>query len=208
MRGFFSSENGLFRFLARAMDVVMLSILWAVLCVPLVTMGPATAALYDTTVRYVRDYDAGTYSHFFRVFKRNLRDGIPVGLIFLALVWVIVKTDGYLFAIAEQGGMGYVLYAAFTVCLLVLMGMASYLFPVLSRFENGLGRLFANSVMLAMAHLPSTLCLGALLWASIWAVMNFWFPIVFLPCILMLLDSLFLERIFRPFMPEKEQAEL
>ncbi len=205
MNGFFSAENGLFRFLARAMDVVILSLLWAVLCVPLVTMGPATAALYDTTVRYVRDYDAGTYSHFFRVFKRNLRDGIPAGLIFLAVVWVAVRTDGYLFGIAKQGGMGYVLYAAFTVCLLVLMGMASYLFPVLSRFENGLGRLFANSVMLGMAHLPSTLCLGALLWASIWAVMNFWFPLVFLPCVLMLLDSFLLERIFRPYMPEEEE---
>lgn len=205
MNSIFSSENKFFRFLARMMDVILLSILWAVLCLPLVTAGPATAALYDTTVKYVREYDAGTYAHFFRVFRKNLRVGIPAGFLVEALTFLVVKGDALLFSVAERGTAGYAAYAAFSVIVFLLMGMVSYVFPLLSRFETGTGRLFSNALVLSMAHLPSTFGMGALLGISIWAVANYWIPIVFVPGVLFLLDSYFLERIFRPFIPPEEE---
>ena len=48
LRGIFDPENGFFRTLSRMVDVVGLSLLWVVLSLPLVTFGPACAALYHT----------------------------------------------------------------------------------------------------------------------------------------------------------------
>lgn len=204
MSSIFNSENKFFRFFARAMDVVLLSLIWTVLCLPLFTMGAATAALYDTTVKCVREYDAATYTHFYRAFRKNLRIGIPTGLIFLALTFLLVRADGLLFGVAEKGTAGYALYASFSIIMLFLMGTATYLFPLMSRFESNVKQLFVNSLFLSIAHLPSTICMGALLGMTIWAHINWWFPFTFLPCCLMLVDSFFLERIFRPYMPKEE----
>ena len=42
-------------------DIVGLSILWTFLCLPIVTAGPATAALYYTVVKCLRRRDSGAF---------------------------------------------------------------------------------------------------------------------------------------------------
>ena len=54
MNEFFNPEKGIWAWLSAMVDVVGLSILWLILCLPVVTIGPATAALYYTVVKYVR----------------------------------------------------------------------------------------------------------------------------------------------------------
>lgn len=84
LRGIFDPENGFFRTLSRMVDVVGLSLLWVVLSLPLVTFGPACAALYHTVTHCVVRQGDSTYLTFFRSFRANLRVGIPAGLLVLA----------------------------------------------------------------------------------------------------------------------------
>ena len=44
MRDLFNPEKGLWRWLGTLVDVCGLSLLWTALCLPVVTIGPATAA--------------------------------------------------------------------------------------------------------------------------------------------------------------------
>ena len=55
--GFFHPDNIIFRALARLVDLVGLSLLWAVCSIPLVTLVPATAALYHALYRVFRKKD-------------------------------------------------------------------------------------------------------------------------------------------------------
>ena len=50
MRSFFNPESDIWRLLGMFGDVLMLSMLWVVCSIPLVTTGAATAALYDAVV--------------------------------------------------------------------------------------------------------------------------------------------------------------
>lgn len=77
LRGIFDPENGFFRTLSRMVDVVGLSLLWVALSLPLVTFGPACAALYHTVTHCVACQGDSTYLTFFRSFRANLRVGIP-----------------------------------------------------------------------------------------------------------------------------------
>ena len=45
-RSLFDSESPLSRLLGRLLDIVVLSVLWLVCSLPIVTIGPASAALY------------------------------------------------------------------------------------------------------------------------------------------------------------------
>ena len=61
-------------------------------------------------------------------------------------------------------------------------------------------------MLLALANLPRTLCLGALNAACVYLCLRWVFPLFFLPSLAALLGSLFLEPMFRPFMNTEEDA--
>ena len=54
MGDFFNPEKGVWAALSTMVDVCGLSILWLFLCLPVVTIGPATAALYHTAAVCIR----------------------------------------------------------------------------------------------------------------------------------------------------------
>ncbi len=201
----FNPENPFFRALGKCTDVVLLSLLWLVCCLPLFTIGPATAALYRVTVRCVRGGQNGPYAMFWETFKQNFKVGALASLAVLAAgaVLIAVWRALYIMGVGAADSFAGVVYYAFLIVLVLLLGVFSYPFPVLSRFTFRVGGLLSNSVKLAVAHLPTTLLLGILLTAA--GLLCFWFflAVFALPVLTALLQSLLLERIFRPY----EQAQ-
>ena len=113
MEEFFNPEKGIWAWLSTLVDIFGLSILWIFLCMPVITIGPATAALYYTVVKCVRRREGGTFGHYFRSFRDNLKTGLAVGAAALAgglLIFgahYIVRWYG-----TRVGGILYVLYIA------------------------------------------------------------------------------------------------
>ena len=100
MNGFFSPNNLFFRSLSWAVDIVGISILWLFLSLPLVTLVPASAALYQTCALCVRRGESGAFSRFLRSFLGNLRQGcllslvvVPLGLLLLLGQNVMAAAD-------------------------------------------------------------------------------------------------------------------
>ena len=78
---------------------------------------------------------------------------------------------------------------------------------MLSRFENSLGALLKNTVFLGLANLPRTLALGFLNAAAVLLCAVYVIPVFFLPSLAALIGSLFIEPMFKPFMPVEESEE-
>lgn len=77
----FNPENLFFRTLSKGVDLVGLSLLWLLLCIPVVTIGPATAALYYTVVKVFRYRKEEAFKTYLKAFRENLRQGISVTLV-------------------------------------------------------------------------------------------------------------------------------
>ena len=92
--------------------------------------------------------------------------------------------------------------AVSTFVLLFPLGTACYLFPVLSRFEMGVGALVSNCVKLAMVHLPSTAAMAVWLWLAQTVFLRWPVTFIVIPSLTALFQSLFLERIFAPYMEQ------
>ena len=60
----FNQDGFLWRSLDVVADVLFLSLLWLICCLPVVTIGAATTALYDCSVRCVRYGEGSTYKRF------------------------------------------------------------------------------------------------------------------------------------------------
>ena len=89
----------------------------------------------------------------------------------------------------------------------LILGILSVLFPMLSRFENPLPVLLKNTVFLGMANLPRTIALGILNAAAALACAFYILPLFFLPSLAALIGSLLIEPMFRPYMPAEDAAE-
>ena len=100
-RQVFDPENLFWRLISRGVDFVGLSLFWIALCLPVVTIGPATAALYYTVVKVFRHKGDGAFGMYWRSFVQNLRRGIPATLIFLPVMALLVY--GYLVMAANVG---------------------------------------------------------------------------------------------------------
>ncbi len=204
----FDPKNGVWRTVSALGDILGLSVLWAVLCLPVVTIGPATAALYFAVSRYVRPRQDGAYAAFFRSFRLNLKVGILTTLIALAVAAVIVESCSLLLQMANNGMEAAALMAvAAHIMALLAMGVLCYMFPILGRFEHGVKSLLGTSFALALSHLPTTLVLALLHLEMITACYRYWWPILFAPALTALLSSLFLERVFQKHMPPEEREE-
>lgn len=87
---------------------------------------------------------------------------------------------------------------------ILVLGILSVLFPLLSRFENSFPGLLKNTCFLAMANLPRTLALGCLNAAAGLLCAFYVLPLFFLPSLAALIGSLLLEPMFRPYMPSED----
>ena len=208
MGDLFNPEKGIWVWLSTLVDICGLSILWTFLCLPAVTAGPATAALYYTVVKCVRGRESGAFGYYFRSFLSGFKTGLLATLAVLPaalLLWMghdVVRWYG-----TNLGGAAYILYVAYYFALIVPGGVLCWLFPLLGRFEYSLKDLFRTALQLSIAHLPSTVVVVLLTAQTAVFCLERWWPVLFMPSVVMLLVSLFTERIFAKYAPELAPEE-
>lgn len=203
----FNPDNLFFRMLSKGVDFVGLSLLWVLLSLPVITIGPATAALYYTVVKTFRLKNDGAFGMYLKQFWRNLKKGIPVTLICipaaLFLAWGYDVMSNHI-----DTSMGVIMYMAYYVALLVPAGTVCYMFPLMGRFEFRIKDLFKAAFIMELRHLPSTFIVVLLTVELAVFTIEKWWPVLFTPVLAVLLSSLFLERIFPKYVGEEEASLL
>ncbi len=206
-RNLFRPDSPLMITMSRITDCIFLSLFWILCCMPVVTMGAAFAALYDGCYYAFRKGSRHSWQRFFHTFRGSWKQGILPTLVLGGLVtglgWAMIK----IWNAAVYGQLSWAVFAGAALAAVVLFGMVSLVFPMLSRFENSTGALLKNSLLLSLANLPRTLLLGVINALAVFACVNWVFPLFFLPGLAALLGSFCLEPMFRPYMPEEEELE-
>ena len=195
MRSAFNPESLIWKPLGVLGDLVMLSLLWTVFSIPLVTLGPASAALYDTAVHSIRRKEDTVLARFFSTFKRELKQGVLSSLIVLCASGVLLGVPLYL---TRTQLLPYAL-AALLIMTFFLLCFFCWLWPVLSRFTLGLGGLFANSLKLAFGNILRSAAMALVWGAAVYAGLRFIAPLFVCPALAALLSSLLIEPVFRRY---------
>ena len=203
-RNLFNPESGLMITMGQLTDSIFLSLFWLLGCFPIVTIGTSCAALYDAAYRGFRKGEKHSWQRFWQVFKENWKAGIVPTVLFLLLMCLLGQAVILVWNAAVAGAVSWMAFSGAAFLAVVALGILSLTFPVLSRFENSLGGLLKNTLLLALANLPRTIVLGIVTAAAIFLCARFVFPLFFLPALAALIDSLLVEPMFKPFMPESE----
>lgn len=198
-RGPFHSEAPLWRLLGCFGELVLLSLMWFLCSLPLITAGAASTALYDTVVHSLRNREEDIFSRYLGTLKKELLPSIPS-----ALLWEAVTVGAFLLLRAYTGSAGtsrnaYIAAIALIVLDVFVLGTACWVFPIQSRFTFSFAGLNGTAIRLAIASAPRTLLLGLLTAASLWLSIRFLVPVMLLPSLNALLSSFLIEPVFRKY---------
>jgi len=203
----FNPENPLMITMSQVTDCIFLSLFFLVTGFPLLTLGAASAALYDAAFHGMRRGDKHSWGRFFRGFLGNLKAGLLPSVIYLAVFclagWLLIQV----WNAAALRKISMMVFSGAALAAMLVLGILSVMFPMLSRFDNSLGALLRNTVFLSLANMPRTLGLGLINGLSIFLCIRYVFPLFFLPALTAMLSSLLLEPMFRPYMPEEPEEE-
>lgn len=193
----FSPGGALWRALNWLTDIFALSTLWLLCSIPLVTLGAATTALYDAVIRCIRYKQPGPYRRFFKTFKSDILTSVCTTLLWAVLIAFLVWIVKYLQYLGDYASAARAASVAYYVLLLIPIGAACWVFPLLSRFTFRFGALNLTALKFVFAHLPSTVVLVLMTVELLQLCLKWVFPLFFIPALMMLLWSLFIEPAFQ-----------
>jgi len=203
----FNLDSGLMRSLSKFTDCICLSLVYFVSCIPIITVGAASTALYYTVHKVLRHDRGYLFRDYLSSFSSNFRQVTPVWLA-AAVIGGVLGADFYIssyYAKAEN--------YFFALTVVVLLGITvwfawvSYMFPYMARFENTRRQSMKNAILMAIAHLPMTFLLLVMTALSLFVVFLAPFLLFLFPAVYAWLQSYILERGFRKYMSEEDKAK-
>ena len=160
MRFLFDPDAPLMRFVSRFCDVTMLNVVFLLTCIPVFTIGAASTALYDVTLRMDTEREGTLFATYFRSFRENFRQStlIWLGLLLFGIATYLNMTR---FSVLGETAylLGYILFVISMIVLVLEVFIFSYAFPLVSRFRNSTIGTVKNALFLAIGNLPRTLVL-------------------------------------------------
>ena len=165
----FNYDSPFWSFMSRLADLIILNLLWIVFCIPVVTIGASTTAMYRVTLNMVRGEGSGVVRMFWDAFRLNLKQAVLIFLILLIPVLLVI----YELWLYLSGAVGQSMWLGLVFCCpsLILALVLAYVYPLLAQFDNSIRNTLKNACYLAIGNLPFSLVM---------AVLNLAAPILFL----------------------------
>lgn len=197
MANLFNPSGPVFRFIVKVEYSIWLNILWFLCCIPIVTIGPATTALYYCMQHIVLDEDSYITKMFFRSFKENFKQSMLVGII-MTILGVIMGLDGYaLYHLRTTSGFWAILTGIFLVAAVAYAIILMWIFPLLARYENTTLAMFKNAIMLSIRFLLCTFVMAVTYLVVFYVIINVFTPfIIFGMGLIALLNSWLFKNVF------------
>ena len=166
MEKFFDSENPVMRFLSRLVDLALLNILTVCTSMLIVTAGGALTAMNNVLLHLVRGDETYVTRMYWTSFKKNFRQGIPEGLLLLAVAAVTAVDMWTLHGSGSRLATMMMIIVTFIAMFLAVTFV--YMFVLQARYENTVRGTIINAFRLAIGNLPRTA--GMLLIWIVWVL--------------------------------------
>lgn len=210
----FDMDNKLFTALGKIADLIILNIIFLVCCIPVFTIGASITALYTVTLKAVKDEESYIIKSFLKAFKENFKQATPIWLIIL-VIGIVLGGDIMIFPQLLSGTALFAVRAFFMAMALVLFIMASYVFPIQSKFYNTIKNTLRNSLLMGIRHLPYTVLILVinLIPVIVFIMGGYVFYYGLLAYILVgfsleaFINSYMFNRIFANYIPSEEDSE-
>lgn len=210
MGGFFSLDSKFMRTMSMIADLIILNVIYLVTCLPVITIGAASTAMYTVCFRLGTAREGSLVKGYFRAFRDEFRQATLVWL-FLLLFGAASCVNIFIF-LSMDGWMHY-LFFPFVLFLLVVLMMTGYAFPLLSQFRNDTKSVIKNALIFSVAYLPRTVLIvviNVFPWALLLTNLYLFLQVGFMWVIIYFaaaayINARLLKKVFAPYMEQEEE---
>jgi uncharacterized membrane protein YesL len=158
-------NSRLYRVLEVLTNIFFLNLLWLVMCLPIVTIFPATAAMFGVVREWTKEREPGIFGAFFSFFKENFRQSVWIGVLW-TLLGFFLATDFVLIGQMDSV-LRIPLFLVMVFCGVLYVLTSLYLFPVMVNYHASWLNVVRTSLFLSIGHPFTTvkclLVIGAVL---------------------------------------------
>ncbi|MTH54942.1 DUF624 domain-containing protein [Bacillus mangrovi] len=174
------------RFISKAADFMLVNVIWFISCLPIITIFPATAALFAVVRQHYlkKESEAGlmkTYwNHFHRTFRQHWK---------LAIGWtaaaMLIAADLFWAKAANQ----VIFETALSVLVFLFLLVSLYIFAAAVHFDADSKGVIRNSLIILVAFPLKAIFLGLSLYLFFMLILAF-------PAAILMLPSLYTALVF------------
>lgn len=144
-------------FLRKFWRLVTLNIIYFIACIPIITIGPATAGFTYVLRNFSREEHAWVWSDFKEHALRNFKQAFIISVIDLfALVIGYVNFQFYSRIGTQNVLLGYLKYVIAAMGIIFII-MHLYIYPMLVTFKLTVKQIFKNAFIFAILKLPQNI---------------------------------------------------
>ena len=140
-------------FLNKMTDLILLNVIYIIFCLPIVTIGAATTAMYYVCIVSIRQGDGYVWKRFLKSFRDNFKQATIIWLPMLVII-VLLGFDLFFW---------YALGTVFAKIMFVISAIVAFaigiVFPVLAKLEGGIKATIKNAAAFAIGYFPYTIVL-------------------------------------------------
>lgn len=206
-----SINSKFYHFMSKVADCMILSVLWIVFSLPVITAGAATSALYYCVIKVIGEDQGSAVKSFWRSFKSCLKQGTIVSIAVFALSILVTIIGSAAYARAQNGEALSTVYFVYLIFFLFGIAWLHYIFSYIARFQAPLATVLKNSLVICLVNLPSSFSMMILF--VIMVILLIWtFPasamaLLLIPAVYALISGFLLEKIYSKYLPEPEAQE-
>ena len=210
----FNFEGPVFTFLSRLADLFWLNLLFIVCCIPVITIGAATTALYYVTLKMAKDEEGYITRSYFKSFKENFKQATVIwaGFLLIGIIMIMdlrIVNGGYAAEGFSTPALGNVIMVAVFVMGVVILMTGTYVFPILAQFDNTIRNTVKNAFLISIRHLPYTIAM--LIITAVPVALIWFFPALFILVLIMFsatayFNSKLFNKIFVLYMPKENSG--
>lgn len=152
----FDMDNPFWRWVGKIPDYLGLSLLFYLCCIPVVTIIPAACALFDAVSRCTVLDERGCFARFFRTFYKELKQGIPLSLLFLAIVLIALYGRHIIQYSKANSDILQIFSLMYLIILISIVSYLHWLVPLQSRYYHSFFHLLRNAFLFSICRLPGT----------------------------------------------------
>ena len=203
MENLFRYDSKFWEILEEISDIVILNFLFIIFSIPIITIGASSSALYTVSLKKTNEENISVFKEFMRSFKSNFKIS-TLAWIFTIILASMLFLDFYISNLISIKFIGLVLKFISTLVSILLIFNITYLFPMISKFDNKLKNTIINSTIISIQYLPYTIIMSILnvLWIVLLCLLfNSYHSILFFYIIIgfgivSYINSIFLNKIF------------
>ena len=170
MENLFRYDSKFWEILEEISDIVILNFLFIIFSIPIITIGASSSALYTVSLKKTNEENISVFKEFMRSFKSNFKIS-TLAWIFTIILASMLFLDFYISNLISIKFIGLGLKFISTLVSILLIFNITYLFPMISKFDNTLKNTIINSTIISIQYLPYTIIMSIL--NVLWIVLLF-----------------------------------